>query len=436
MFDTREGVRGVELAVRAALDLLLTAPASAFEVGPGEGAESAQVAQLLIERLCALRADAVAAVEAEGAWRTTGATSVGAWTRDALGLTGAEAGTVVRTSRAVHSALPLTREALWAGALTWAHVTTLARQALATPARRAAVAEPGGERTLVEIGRSVAPHDLRQVLASWAHGVDAAGVVAEEQELFAQRRVTLASTLDGMWHLEGLLDPIGGAALAAALDSVVRAGLGAAGEERTVVQLRADALVDLARASLDAGAVPRAGGIRPHVLLHISSDTLEGRPGAPPAELGPGRLALSGVLARMLACDATVTPVVWTPTGRVLDLGRTTRTVPPWLRLAVIARDHGCVFPGCGRAAIWCDCHHVVWWSRGGETSLAGLCLLCRYHHRMVHEYDLAITHSAEDSGWQFTFPDGTPMRGPPSRWRGQGRRRRSGAEVSCAGCE
>ena len=41
-------------------------------------------------------------------------------------------------------------------------------------------------------------------------------------------------------------------------------------------------------------------------------------------------------------------------------------------------------FPGC--TARRCDAHHVEHWIDGGATTLDNLVLLCRRHHRAVHE--------------------------------------------------
>ena len=70
--------------------------------------------------------------------------------------------------------------------------------------------------------------------------------------------------------------------------------------------------------------------------------------------------------------------------GRILDVGRRTRTIPPSLRRALEARDRGCRFPGCGSR--FTDGHHVRHWADGGATSLDNCLLLCRFHHRLVHE--------------------------------------------------
>lgn len=79
------------------------------------------------------------------------------------------------------------------------------------------------------------------------------------------------------------------------------------------------------------------------------------------------------------------------PNSEVLDVGRKTRVIPAALRRAVVARDRHCVAPGCTRSAKWCDVHHLVSWADGGETVIGNLCLLCRYHHTLVHLEQLRL---------------------------------------------
>ena len=75
-----------------------------------------------------------------------------------------------------------------------------------------------------------------------------------------------------------------------------------------------------------------------------------------------------------------------------LEVGRATRVIHPAQRTALAVRDGGCVFPDCPRPLAWCDAHHLRHWLHGGPTDLANLALLCRAHHRAVHE-----------GGWQLT---------------------------------
>jgi hypothetical protein len=75
------------------------------------------------------------------------------------------------------------------------------------------------------------------------------------------------------------------------------------------------------------------------------------------------------------------------------------------LRRALQARDGGCRFPGCNQHR-FVDAHHIRHWADGGETSIDNLVLLCRRHHRLVHEQEFGVERSA-DNGIHFTRPDG-----------------------------
>jgi hypothetical protein len=72
--------------------------------------------------------------------------------------------------------------------------------------------------------------------------------------------------------------------------------------------------------------------------------------------------------------------------GEPLSVGRARRTVPAPLRRAIAHRDRHCRFPGCDRPAAWADGHHLRHWIDGGPTALWNVWLLCRRHHRLVHE--------------------------------------------------
>ena len=108
----------------------------------------------------------------------------------------------------------------------------------------------------------------------------------------------------------------------------------------------------------------------------------------------------------------------FTTLSQPLDLGRTTRTVPPHLRKAVILRDKHCQFHGCEQPPSVCEVHHVIPWSKGGPTTLGNLKLYCRFHHHIViHRWGWTIkTHP--DGTTTATSPDGRELHshGPPGR--------------------
>ena len=117
------------------------------------------------------------------------------------------------------------------------------------------------------------------------------------------------------------------------------------------------------------------------VAVHTEMATLE-------KDGEPGRSEVDGVRvsaesSRRMACDAAVVPMTHRD-GAVMGVGRKTRTIPPHIRRALEERDRGCRYPGCGSR--FTEAHHVTHWADGGETSLANTVLLCRRHHRVVHE--------------------------------------------------
>ena len=127
---------------------------------------------------------------------------------------------------------------------------------------------------------------------------------------------------------------------------------------------------------------------RYQVFLHVDRDTLseEGEPGRSEMEDGT---RVSGDTSRRLSCDVGLVGVLRGEAGEVLDVGRKRRTVPPALRRALEVRDRGCRFPGCGLR--FTDAHHITHWADGGATSLENCVLLCRRHHRFVHEENWTV---------------------------------------------
>ena len=211
----------------------------------------------------------------------------------------------------------------------------------------------------------------------------------QEQERFrhAGRYVRAYTDEDGMVVLQARLDPEAGAALlkalAAAADKLHDAGAGSreSGEPVTAEQRHADALGLVAESALAGGLDPGTRGDRYQVVLHVDAEALQAEGDSGTAALEDGR-RVSAETSRRLACDAALVVMRHGSDGKVLDVGRRTRTVSPALRRALAHRDGGCRFPGCGLKL--CDAHHVRHWADGGKTKLSNLLQLCRlsrYRH-------------------------------------------------------
>ena len=195
---------------------------------------------------------------------------------------------------------------------------------------------------------------------------------------------------------------------------------------------RTDA-ADVSAETRTAGAGGRADAsleTRRTDAAHVSAETRPGAGTTPvPLRQAPrmaGHAALedadglrvSAETARRVACDAGAVVMRHAADGSVLDVGRKTRTIPPALRRALQARDRQCRFPGCN--ARRCDGHHVEHWADGGATRLDNLVLLCRRHHRAVHEEGFLVRMGPSGDA-TFCWPDGRPFPAVPAApgWTG-----------------
>jgi 5-methylcytosine-specific restriction endonuclease McrA len=170
-----------------------------------------------------------------------------------------------------------------------------------------------------------------------------------------------------------------------------------------MAQQQADALGLLAETALHHGIEPGPPGERYQVVVHVDASVLEDpeAPGQSALEDGPH---VSADTARRLACDASRVVMRHDADGQVVEVGARTRTIPAALRRVLHYRDHGCRFPGCGLPLG--QGHHIRHWANGGPTTLSNLALLCRRHHRAVHEEGYQMEREA-DGQLRFWRPDG-----------------------------
>ena len=361
-------------------------------------------------------ADALQRFDAHGDGETLhGARTTAAWLRGALRLAPGDAGERVRIARGAAAELEAAVADLREGAVTYDHVRAIERASRVVPVDSRQEAAD----LLTTLARQLDVAQLRAAGQALRHAVDPDGGAAEAQAQFERRFLHLSPLLDGMTAVDGLLDAEATAVVTSALAPFLVPT--DACDSRSTAQRRADALVELARVAVAAGALPVLSGSAAHLDVVVPFERLVGETSAPPASVRlpvGGEAPLPDATVERLGCDATVARIVMGP-GRVpLDLGRDQRLFSPAQRRALAVRDGGCRWPGCGRAARYTDAHHVVAWSRGGRSDLGNAVLLCRHHHRLAHEggWRLAVVDPGAGShgALDVTGPAGQRLHCPP----------------------
>jgi len=336
----------------------------------------------------------------------------------------------VRVAKAL-PALPRISAAMQRGQISYAKVRALTR-----------VATADNEASLLDLALAGNCTHVERVVRAWRR-VDRVQAAQETEARHLQRQLSTWVDDDGMVVIRGRLTPEIGAvvqrAIEAAADRLFRetahAPTGAAiTEDVTPAQRRADALGLLAESALAANLDGGTAGDRYQVVLHVTTseagdrtaESGDGRhapavtPGIvmPPdafdgaLEVAQGAMYVSMETSKRLACDASLVHMHHAPDGTVLDMSCKTRTIPPSIRRALASRDTGCRFPGCTSRR--CDAHHIQHWVDGGATRLDNLVLLCRRHHRAVHEGGFGVMRGRDDA-LTFLRPDGAPLEVAPA---------------------
>jgi hypothetical protein len=349
----------------------------------------------VIDRSESVFASGLRRFDKSGEYKADGALSAVAWVRERCNLSGGAAAERVSVARQLET-LPQIEKALAKGDVGYQHVALIARAAEnvgSAPVQKE-------QQNLLKAAQTMDPGRFAAVAKGFEHRVDAAAALGEANHAYERRYLHLSEPQNGMVRLDGILDLEGGATLKTALNALMPPPK--ADDNRTPGQRRADAMVDLARRPLDGSKVGAVGGQRPHLVITASAETLLGLPGAPPAEMA-GVGPIPAETAQRHACDPTVSWLLGQ--AELESASHAHRQIPAATRRALVARDRDCVFNGCHRPAIWCDGHHLVWWTRGGKTVLPNLALVCGRHHRMLHE-----------EGWTLERRDGRFVTIPPHR--------------------
>src|SRR5579864_4374334 len=256
----------------------------------------------------------------------------------------------------------------------------------------------------IRFARDFPIKSLRHLSNHMRYVVDPSGFDRDVEESYEDRFLHV-SEMSGMYHLTGVLDAEGGAALKTAIDALSRR-LGV-DDCRTPRQRRADALTEIVHHAMSEGTIRRRNGVRPHITVTTTLEGLKGEIGAAASELEAG-VAISSKTVQRLACDGTLCRVLKADSIFV-DVGRATRSISAAQHRALKARHHGCAGPGCDRPMNWTHTHHIEFWAGGGRSDLTNLLPLCYYHHRLVHEGGWQVVKAG--GGVRFIPPDSVVRR-------------------------
>ena len=274
------------------------------------------------------------------------------------------------------------------------------------------------EERLVERACELDLGELRRVCQRLEASSDPVAWEAREQRQHEARHVSISEDLDGMLLIQARLDPPSAAPVVAWLDAQVkdafrrrRDGDPRNADTRTVGQIRADALVGLARHGMACDEP--TSGVSTTVVVRIALDDLLTRTGL--GESDNLTAPLSAGAIRVIAADAEIIPAVLGADSEVLDIGRTRRLFTRAQRLALVERDGGCAM--CHAPPSYCEAHHIRWWDHhGGTTDLDNGVLLCTACHHRVHR-----------DGWHIESTGGQVWITPPPSVDPTGNRRLGG---------
>jgi len=406
-----DGALAVREVARAAYGAVGVAGAGDAADGPADGSPDPDEIEALGDRIATLAAHIhaaegemlplIARYERLGGWERAGHRSCAHWLSFRTGYRLGAARERVRVARALEE-LPLTAATMARGELSFSQVRALTR-----------VARPETEADLLELAAGCTTAQLEIMVRAWRKHSRLEEAELERERYLSRRFAVFPDDEGGMYLSKGRFVALQGATLQRGVEwasDILYHEERAAGlpeeedTEAAAARRRADALCWLVERAMAAGpyeadeaagtdegsGTAGRGAVRDpiaeryQVMLHVDPVTLA----RDSTELGRAELEdgtrVSAETCRRIACDAGIVRVEHDETGAVLNVGRRSRSTTTAIRRALDVRDRGCRFPGCGLR--FTQPHHVEHWTDGGETSLRNTVLLCRYHHRLVHE--------------------------------------------------
>lgn len=270
--------------------------------------------------------------------------------------------------------------------------------------------------------------DLLRVQAqAWAAALDQDGAEPREERALRMRGVTIGVARDGLVPVRGNLLPEVAAQFQTIVDATASPRVDGVGgvafrpsdevtadrldDPRTSAQKRHDALATALFAAASSGLLPTIGGAAPTLVVSVRAEDLV--TGGGWAHASGCDEPVSTDAARHAGCAGVIQRVVLGDNGRIVRIGTEERIFNRHQRRAIALRDGGCVIPGCGVPAGWCEIHHVTEHAAGGPTHTDNGVLLCWFHHRFL-----------ERNGWRVRMNCGVPEVQAPrfldstTRWR------------------
>jgi hypothetical protein len=381
--------------------------------------------------------------DAGNGWTGDGLKSCAHWLNWKCGLSLGAARERVRVAHAL-PLLPKTRASFKQGRLSFSKVRAITR-----------VATPANEEVLLNIAFHGTAWHVEQVVSAWRRELRLQALEVENRR-HETRELRWFWDDDGCLVIKARLTPEQGAIFQQAIASGTRqifeeqkdVPTGISTEDQSpkilpmphpIASRRADALARLSENFLSGKLASNAGNFV--VNLHTDIETLKAAGCGAESTLesaGQNTGNVPAETSRRIACDAGL--IHWLDNkGEPLNIGRKSRTVPPAIRRALQQRDKSCQFPGC-TCSRFVDAHHIHHWADGGETNMNNLVLLCRAHHRLVHEGGFQL-NKRSGGGFQFINPQGEVVpTAPKTRSSGnvfalENENTNSGIEIDCKTC-
>jgi hypothetical protein len=268
---------------------------------------------------------------------------------------------------------------------------------------------------------------LRIHAQTWALALDQDGAEPRERAAERNRSLVLGVATPRGVPLRGMLLPEVAAQLQTIFDAQLAPKVafedphttGTDGEpqplpardDRTRAQKQHDAFAAALGVAASSGQLPTIGGHAPTLVVSVDAADLESGTGYAHAQGCDQPISMR--IARHIACDGVIERVTSRDGGRIIAITTQDRVFNRHQRRAIALRDGGCVIPGCGTPASWCEIHHVTEYANGGPTHTDNGVLLCWYHHRFLDRI-----------GWLIRMNSGIPeIKAPPwhgtdHRWR------------------